>query len=138
MMFPVEFIVTGTPVSHQGSSRGLAAWKERVRVAAQTRIRDTSEWAWLDDRPVSVTILYFLPTPMTGDVDNIVKPILDGMTGAVFPDDRVVERVLIQRFEPGYDWVITPRTEQLFGALAEAPPVVYIRVDDDLGWRRFQ
>lgn len=106
-------------------------------MAAQTRIRDTSDWAWLDDWPVAVTILYFLPAPMTGDIDNIVKPILDGMTGVVFPDDRVVERVLIQRFETGYDWVIAPRTEQMFNALAEAPPVVYIRIDDDLGWRQF-
>ncbi len=52
----------------------------------------------LDDRPVSVSIFYFPSAPMQGDVDNIIKPILDALVGVAYPNDRHVERVEVQKF----------------------------------------
>ena len=71
--------------------------------AARTRVRAVDDLGFIDERPVAETIYYFPDTPMRGDVDNIVKPILDGMKSAVYPDDKVVERVLVQKFEPGIE-----------------------------------
>ena len=45
---------------------------------------------------LSVTIVYFFdPTPM--DVDNIPKPILDGMKGIVYDDDIQINDVICRR-----------------------------------------
>lgn len=137
-MFPLEFVIAGTPLSLQASPQSLARWKRIIGDAANNRLREGDGIVWIDDRPLAVTILCFFAEPMTGDIDNVVKPILDGMTGVVYRDDRVVERVLIQRFEPGYDWSISPGSNAMLRALADPPPIVYVRVDDDLGWRQFE
>ena len=82
-----------------------------------------------------MTIFYFCPAEMEGDIDNIVKPILDGMISAVYLDDRVVERVLVQKFEPGIERSFIDVSQKLADALDADTPVVYVRVDDDLSWR---
>ncbi len=79
---------------------------------------------------------YFSSDRMVGDIDNIVKPILDAMVRIAYADDREVERVTVQRFEPLDQWEFSDPSAQLVAALDNDPPVVYIRVDDDLSWRR--
>jgi hypothetical protein len=37
--------------------------------------------------PIAVTILYFPDTAVTGDVDNIIKPILDALRPGLYLDD---------------------------------------------------
>ncbi|WP_353204789.1 RusA family crossover junction endodeoxyribonuclease, partial [Sphingomonas sp.] len=87
-------------------------------------------------------IYYFLAAPMAGDVDNILKPILDALVGIAYLDDHLVERVLSQKFEPETDWSFDAPTERLSAALdtrsasEEPAPVVYILIDNDLSWRR--
>lgn len=70
---------------------------------------------------------------MQGDVDNIVKPIADGMLAVIYPNDRVIERITVQKFEPGVDTVFRSLTPTLRRAIETEPPVLYIRTDDDLG-----
>ena len=135
-LFPLEFFIERNPVSSQGSSRSKELWMAIVGNAAKARIRDVVDWVFLDDRPMAVTILYFCDSRMDGDVDNIVKPILDGMKAVVYLDDRVVERVWAQRFEPGNERGFMDVSQKLADALVTAPPVIYVRVDDDLSWRR--
>lgn len=89
----------------------------------------------LDERRLAVTIFYFAPDRMQGDIDKIVKPILDGMLNVAYLDDRVVERVVVQKFEPDVQWTFNDASQKLAEALRTALPVVYVRVDDDLGWR---
>ena len=72
---------------------------------------------------------------MDGDIDNIVKPILDALKSIVYLDDKVIERVLVQKFEPEIPKSFTDPSDQLALVLETQPPVVYIRIDDDLGWR---
>lgn len=69
---------------------------------------------------------------MTGDVGNIVKLVIDGMKTALYPDDRVI----VQTFEPGFEAVFRSLTPTLARAAETEPPVLYIRVDDDLSWRQ--
>ena len=34
-------------------------------------------------------------------MDNIVKMIIDGMNTMIYPDDRLLERIIVQNFERG-------------------------------------
>lgn len=68
---------------------------------------------------------------MQGDVDNIVKLILDGMCRHVFVDDRQVERIVIQKFEPGSIFSFSNPTDLLIEAINGQKPVLYIRVSND-------
>jgi len=78
-MFPLEFYLTAVPLSLQASSTSKERWKITVADAARQRAEETAEFIWLDSDPVAVTIFYFPTAPMAGDVDNIVKPILDAL-----------------------------------------------------------
>ena len=134
-LYPVEFFVTATPISLQGSNRSKERWRATIRDEARQRIRETDELGFLDRRPLAVTVYYFPAAPMGGDVDNIVKPIMDALTRVAYMDDRDVERVVVQKFEPQGEWEFTDPSDQLAVALDALPPVVYVRVDDDLSWR---
>lgn len=133
--FPLEILVEGAPVSAQGSSFARDAWKRLIAEEARRRLQELTEWYWLDERPLSATIFYFADAPMQGDVDNIVKPILDAMKSVVYHDDNVMERVLVQRFEPGVSWSFGQLPERLAAALDKTPPVAYVRIESDLAWR---
>ncbi|GHD19069.1 hypothetical protein GCM10016234_30280 [Tianweitania populi] len=93
------------------------------------------ELTWLDDRPLAVSLFYFCPAPMEGDIDNIIKPVMDALIGIVYPDDSVVELVAVQKFEPDVAWFVDQPSEMLAMALDTEPPVLYVRVDDNLAWR---
>ncbi len=73
---------------------------------------------------------------MQGDVDNIVKLILDGMLSVMFPNDQLVDCVVVQKFEPGVEVIFQSLTPTLEQAIDTDPPVIYIRIDDDLSWRQ--
>lgn len=107
-----------------------------VGATARARVHETDELGFLDRRPLSLTLYYFPAATMEGDVDNIVKPVMDALIGIAYLDDRDVERVLVQKFEPGLAWEFIDPSRQLVSALNAALPIVYIRVDDDLAWRR--
>jgi crossover junction endodeoxyribonuclease RusA len=134
--FPFEFFINDTPKSHQSKNADAKEeWKEKVRQIAKEHVDALREWVFLDKRPLAATIFYFPPTEMEGDVDNIVKLILDGMKKVVYVEDDVVERVVVQRFEPHYPWTFRSLTAKLEEAVGSELPVVYIRIDDDLSWR---
>jgi crossover junction endodeoxyribonuclease RusA len=135
-LYPVEFFIAATPLSLQASPASKARWKLAVAEAARRLVRETDELGFLDPRPVSLVIYYFPLAQMLGDIDNIVKPIMDALTRVAYLDDRNVERVIVQKFEPQVEWSFANPGPQLAAALDCAPPVVYIRVDDDLSWRR--
>ena len=76
--------------------------------------------------------LYYLPSePMQGDIDNIVKPILDALCQHIYHDDNQVERVVIQKFEPGNVFSFTQPTATFVQALGGSKPVLYVRVSND-------
>jgi Holliday junction resolvase RusA-like endonuclease len=134
--FPVEFLIRDTPRSHQGNnSYGKEQWKQKVGAIAKAHVDAAREFVFLDDRALAATIFYFPPTPMEGDVDNIVKLIVDGMVTIIYPDDQFLERITVQKFEPGIVTVFRSLTPTLERATKTEPPVLYIRIDDDLSWR---
>jgi crossover junction endodeoxyribonuclease RusA len=98
--FPVEFVVEGTPVSLQARGRrrkSLREWQARIRETSRTAL---PEGHLATESPIAATLYYFPAVPMQGDIDNIVKPILDALSKHIYLDDHQVHRVLVQKFEP--------------------------------------
>jgi crossover junction endodeoxyribonuclease RusA len=135
--FPIEFLIRDTPRSHQSeNNKGKEIWKRTVGEVAAAHAQTLREFFFIDQRPLAATIFYFPPTRMAGDVDNIVKLIVDGMVPILYPNDRVLERIVVQKFEPGVESIFHSPTPTLSQAIETEPPVIYIRIDDDLGWRQ--
>jgi crossover junction endodeoxyribonuclease RusA len=135
--FPIEFVVRDTTRSHQSSNvMGKERWKQKIATVANDHARSLRDLFFIDDRPIAATIYYFPPAKMGGDVDNIVKLIIDGMVTVFYPDDQLIERVLVQKFEPGVEASFNSPTPTLERAIETDPPVLYIRLDDDLTWRQ--
>jgi len=127
--FPLEFIVPGTPVSLQATrAKSKEAWKQRVKDASYSVLPDGH---FSTDGPVSVTLFYFPDTEMQGDIDNIVKPILDALSRHIYNDDKQVERVWVQKFEPGRIFQFTRPTEVLYEALTGEKPLLFVRLGDN-------
>ncbi|MBX3501159.1 MAG: RusA family crossover junction endodeoxyribonuclease [Alphaproteobacteria bacterium] len=134
--YPFELVLEGVPISLQASPGSRARWKGEVYRVGLERRQAIYDVGFLDYRALSLTIYYFPSAPMDGDVDNIVKPIMDGLIGVAYLNDNVIERVVVQKFEPNVDWDFSDPSDQLAAALDAVAPIVYIRVDDDLSWRR--
>jgi crossover junction endodeoxyribonuclease RusA len=126
---PIEFLVRGTAISAQGSAKSIETWKETVKAAGRAAVPDG---AWALQNRVAVTIYYFPEGQMQGDVDNIVKPILDAMCRSIYVDDHQVERVVVQKFEPDNIFTFADPSPVLLDALAVDGATVYIRVTDNL------
>ncbi len=127
--FPVEFVVQGTPVSLQAKRpESRAEWKARVKHASKTVL---PEGHYSSNGPISVTLFYFPITEMQGDIDNIVKPILDALCQHVYDDDKQVERVWVQKFEPGKVFQFRNPTRMLSDAISGEKPVLFVRIGDD-------
>ena len=127
--FPIEFIVLGTPVSFQGDRPAAKSeWKERVKNASGSAMPRPH---FVSQDRMAVTIYYFPAQPMQGDVDNIIKLIVDALTQHVYFDDRQVERIVVQKFEPGNVFTFAEPSEVLSRALETAKPLVYIRINND-------
>jgi len=91
-----EFVVEGPAVPLRAAKKDAKryqAWKKKVREEASK--------LWLSNTPVlqDVTVIitnYFSEEPP--DVDNIIKPILDGLNGIVYGDDFQVQTVTSRKF----------------------------------------
>ena len=77
---------------------------------------------------MAVTLFYFPAEPMEGDIDNIVKPILDALSRHVYIDDHQVERVVVQKFEPERYFSFTAPSDRLTEAIAGEKPKLYIKL----------
>lgn len=135
--FPIEFVIRDTPRSHQSpNTKGKELWKQKVGAIASAHTKTLRDLFYIDHRPLAATIFYFPPAKMDGDADNIVKLIIDGMKAIIYPDDQLLERIVVQKFEPEVETAFQSLTPTLEQAAETDPPVIYIRIDDDLSWRQ--
>ena len=127
--FPLEFLVAGTPVSLSAKRRGsVDQWKARIIDATRPTL---PEGHLATEKPIAATLFYFPAAEMAGDIDNIVKPVLDALGKHIYLDDRQVHRVLVQKFEPGNVFVFAAPSPTLLDALDRAKPVLYIKLSND-------
>jgi len=139
----IEFFVAGTPVP-QGSTKAFYikksqrvvtthsnkntdAWRQRIATEAQQVSRDAS---FYEDDPrtgyeVCLDFIFERPRSLPKkwafnakrpDLDKLVRAVLDGLTGILFPDDSQVIRIVAsKRYAetdemPGMNAVITKKT----------------------------
>lgn len=127
--FPIEFLVRGTAVSAQAKSAAARdQWKTKVRDASRAVLPE-GHFASADR--IAATLYYFPDEPMQGDVDNIVKPVLDALGAHVYVDDAQVDRVVVQRFARSDLFRFTAASATLEQALVHVKPVLYVRLSDD-------
>jgi crossover junction endodeoxyribonuclease RusA len=129
--FPIEFVVEGTAVSLQNRGRrrrSLREWQARVREASRTALPDGHFAA---DGPIAVMLYYFPNAMMQGDIDNIVKPILDALSEHIYRTDHQVQRVLVQKFEPDNVFEFASPSSMLEAALTGRKPILYVRLSDN-------
>jgi crossover junction endodeoxyribonuclease RusA len=75
--FPLEFVVEGTAVSSQAKRRdSTERWKRKIVEASRSVLPEAH---FATGSRLAVTLFYFPVGQMQGDLDNIVKPILDAM-----------------------------------------------------------
>jgi Holliday junction resolvase RusA-like endonuclease len=128
LTFPIEFLVHGTAVSQQAKrATSRATWREQVRNASTAVIPQPH---FASNRPIAVTLYYLLDQPMPGDLDNIVKPILDALSRHIYLDDSQIERIVVQKFKPNVELAFKNASSVLSVALAARRPVLYVRLSD--------
>ncbi len=127
--FPLEFVVEGTAVSLQAKRReSIDQWKSRIVEASKTVL---PEGHFATEAPLAITLFYFPDAEMQGDVDNIVKHVLDALDKHVYMSDRQIQRILVQKFEPGNVFEFGSPSLTLRDALNRPKPVLYVRLSDD-------
>jgi crossover junction endodeoxyribonuclease RusA len=124
--FPVEVMVQGVPLSHQASTASKEAWKQRIRDAAKPEL---PEGHFAAEEPLRVRIYYFSDAPMNVDLDNIIKPILDSFSRFIYLDDKQVERLEAQKFEPGRLFSFASPSPRLAETIGMEGPRVYLHID---------
>lgn len=126
--FPVEFIVKGTPVSFQNPRpEARNEWKGRVKAASLAKLptgRSPST------ARMAVTLYYFPSEPMQGDVDNIVKLVLDALCEQIYVDDSQIDRIVVQRFDPGNYFAFASPSAMIEDALEQLESVLYVRLSE--------
>jgi crossover junction endodeoxyribonuclease RusA len=121
--FPIEFVIRDTPRSHQSPNmKRKELWKQKVVEAASAHVKTLRDFFFIDRRALAATIFYFPPGVMEEDIDNIVKLIVDGMVTVLYPDDQMLERIVVQKFEPGIEAVFRSPTPTLERAVEMEPP----------------
>jgi hypothetical protein len=99
--------------------------RESARVA-----RGADGWAL--EIPLAVTLYFFPLGEMRGDLDNVIKPILDGLSRCVYVDDRQVERIVVQKLEPRKMFAFSNPSAALTIAMEADRAAVYVKLSDDL------
>ena len=141
----IEFVVEGTPRSLQSSRDGLRQWVEVVRDAARVATSEDDRFEFID---VGVFILHvcFDWDNTSGDLDNIAKPILDGLKHVSFCDDHQVKELLLRRTDIVGTKVtaITGATPLLAGRVEQAlqdegkSGFVYVLIHSDVDHARLR
>lgn len=129
LVFPLEFIVYGTPVALGNRGNSKDEWMALVK---ESSLPHLPEGHFATDRRLALTLFNFPEDTMSGDVDNIIKHVQDALKGHIYLDDRQVERVVVQKFERGRIATFTNPSATLTKCVLGQKPAFYIRVTDDL------
>ena len=131
-----EFVIIGPPFSVNVAKRQSKKhndWKKNVgRTAKEQWLRDGYPVSDLPMRfPMEVVITTFY-TDLRRDVDNVVKPILDGMKNVIYVDDGEIYKLTTQRFDLKVTVEIESPSPLLIKALGSARELVHVM----LTWER--
>jgi Holliday junction resolvase RusA-like endonuclease len=87
-----EFVIPQGPLSQRAKSRSLRRWKETVEERARASMTESFTLA---TDPIALTLLYFYDEKMV-DLDNVLKPIQDALSGVIYEDDSLITDVVVR------------------------------------------
>ena len=129
LTLPIAFLVPGTPIAWQAKrAAAKLRWKAQVREASLTVL---PEGHFATEGRLAVTLFYFPAEREGGDIDNVVKLVLDALVGHLYLDDAQVGRIVVQKLAPDLPYPFSAPDVILRAALSGPKPVLYIRVSDD-------
>lgn len=120
-----EFLVEGPAVSlkaKKSNAKRYQRWIRTVRAAAQKEWR-TATPTNSQSVIVHITNYYTLSPP---DVDNIIKPILDGIETVAYANDKQVYKVISEKFDISYVWRIKDLSELVEAGLEKSTELLHI------------
>jgi crossover junction endodeoxyribonuclease RusA len=124
-----EVCVHGRPVSAQSANRvALRNWKQVVAESVRRA------WVWngpLSD-DVSLDIVYYAEG-VSGDLDNLLKPIQDALQGIAYNNDKQVRELKGARRDIDERYKVRFMPVVLGAAFADGRPFIHIRI-----WRRLE
>lgn len=126
-MLPFEFVIMGPPVSQQTRSRARRrAWVEQLRAAV------TARWP-ADDLPVTIAvhvqITHVFPG-VSGDLDNLAKPVLDALKGLAYEDDRQVTDLTMRKRDLTRDLRVETRWPALIAGFNQGGEFLHVVVEE--------
>jgi Holliday junction resolvase RusA-like endonuclease len=126
-MLPFEFVIMGPPVSQQTRLRARRhAWVEQLRAVI------TSRWP-TDDPPVTIAvhveITHAFPG-ISGDLDNLAKPVLDALQGLAYEDDRQVIDLTMRKRDLTRDLRIDSLRPMLIAAFNRGDEFLHVVVEE--------
>ncbi len=128
LTFPIEFVVDGVPLSFQSArASSKIRWKEKIRAASRTVLPE-GHFAYASQ--LAATLFYFPAGSMQGDIDNIVKLVLDALVQHIYLDDAQIDRVVVQKFEPGRLFPFESPSLRLAEAMGAPKPILYVKLSD--------
>jgi Holliday junction resolvase RusA-like endonuclease len=135
-----EVIVYGIPVSLQTKNpKRRLEWIDKVKDAGRAAIPEGERHEFVN---VSVTIIYFCFDWDEGDLDNIAKPILDGLNGPAYHDDSCITQLTLRRTNLGaqaVEFIDTPvkLLDAIQSAYTKREDFIYVRIANEIDHRRF-
>ncbi|PSB10360.1 RusA family crossover junction endodeoxyribonuclease [filamentous cyanobacterium CCP1] len=130
-MLPIEFVVTGKPISHQTKDRKrLQAWKETVRREAQSFWKGNAPLG----EPLRVIITHYYDAPPgeesgVPDSDNIVKPVRDALNGVVYVDDYQITDFISRRRNLNASFRVKGMSTVLADGFCKGEEFLHIKVE---------
>src|SRR5690348_11786024 len=119
-----ELVVIGTPVSQQTRRRArLGPWIEMIAKAALASGAEP-----FGSLPVRVSIQYYFDQTNI-DLDNLLKPILDGLKRTMIDDDRLVVELCARKHTIASALLAIGRPLNVAEALTSGEEFVHIVVE---------
>lgn len=75
-------------------------------------------------------VAYFYTIGQVVDLDNLLKCVLDGLTGAAYEDDSQVEEIWIRRYNMFADWEMGTVRDEWLGYITQDEPFVSVEVSE--------
>lgn len=125
--FPIEVVLDGNPRSLQASAESLRRWKHQIASAISRRL---PEGAFLTEAPIRFRLFWFSDAEAPGDLDNMIKPILDAAARVLIRDDQQVQTIQAEHYPPSRPLDLIEPSNELLRAVAAERPCVYICFDE--------
>lgn len=126
---PLEFVVRGTPVSAQAKNpKHRRAWSARVTDAARAAVREEDR---VDASDVRLVLVWFHAEENVADLDNVAKPILDGLVGVAMGSDAQVAELVVRRTSLQLGIELQNPPAVVAAALEGGQDFVYLRICSD-------